>query len=120
MLNTQNRIPAHDVTGCMERGISAQHATKDEGIVIKWDTEAVCKTKMPKEVMAVAPGETDSDETFFLGTVTEPDCTVITQPDSDEDWRVILPVNALGSSLPLASMRAEVCLLGDSYKGAVC
>lgn len=47
--------------------------------------EAVCKTKMPKEVMAVAPGEADSDETFFLGAVTEPDCTVIAQPDSDED-----------------------------------
>ena len=73
--------------------ISAQHIIEDAGNVIKWDFEAVCKTKMAKEVMAVAPGETDSNEVFFLGAVTEPDCTVIAQPDSDEDWRVTLPVN---------------------------
>lgn len=38
-------------------------------------------------------GETDNDEMFFLGAVTEPDCTVIEQPDSDSDWHVTLPVN---------------------------
>lgn len=55
--------------------------------------EAVCKTKIPKDVMAVAPGERDGDKTFLLGPVTEPVCTEIAQSDSDEDWRVTQTVN---------------------------
>lgn len=50
------------------------------------------RAKIVREVMAVAPEETDVDDTFFLGAVTEPEPAVIEQPDSD-DWLVTLPVN---------------------------
>lgn len=42
---------------------------------------------------ATASSATDTDETFFLGEVTETVADIIDQPDSENDWFVNLPIN---------------------------
>ena len=46
-----------------------------------------------KEIAVTPSSDTDTDEMFFLGEVTETVSDIMDQPDSENEWLVDLPVN---------------------------